>query len=356
MSVFIDFHVLQTVPPSCVNRDDTGSPKTAVYGGTVRARVSSQAWKHAMRKEFKKLFAPEELGSRTKNVVEMIEKEMLIIDPSADQSDRHKKAVTALGFAGVSVKAAKKDDPEKAEALFFMSNKQAKAIAEHALTLDLKDESAKKILKDDLKNNPSVDIALFGRMAASDPTLNCDAAAQVAHAISTHAVQNEFDYFTAVDDLQADDNAGAGHLGTVEFNSSTMYRYATVNASELADTIGEKNTAEAVKKFGQAFICSMPTGKENTFANRTLPGAVYVTIRSDQPVNLCGAFEKPVGKSENGYAAASEERLLEYAEKLYKQYASKPDAAWLNDLDSELSLPALLDELEKAVNDKINGV
>ena len=80
------------------------------------------------------------------------------------------------------------------------------------------------ILKKDLIDHPSVDIALFGRMAASDPTLNYDAAAQVAHAISTHAVQNEYDYFTAVDDLQKEDNAGAGHLGTVEFNSSTLYR------------------------------------------------------------------------------------------------------------------------------------
>ena len=356
MSVFIDFHVLQTVPPSCVNRDDTGSPKTAVYGGAVRARVSSQAWKHAMRSEFTKLFAPEELGSRTKSVVEMVEKEMFIIDPSIDKNDCHKKAVTALGLAGINVKSAKKDEPEKAEALFFMSSKQAKALAEHALSLDLKDKQSEKIFKNDLKDNPSVDIALFGRMAASDPTLNYDAAAQVAHAISTHAVQNEFDYFTAVDDLQTDDNAGAGHLGTVEFNSSTLYRYATVNASELVKTIGAENTAEAVKKFGQAFICSMPTGKENTFANRTLPNAVYVTIRCDQPVNLCGAFEKPVKRSDNGYAAESERLLLEYAKKVYAQYAAEPDIAWLNDLDSGISLPALLDELEKAVNEKINGV
>ena len=39
--LYVDFHVLQTVPPSCINRDDTGSPKTAIYGGVTRARVSS---------------------------------------------------------------------------------------------------------------------------------------------------------------------------------------------------------------------------------------------------------------------------------------------------------------------------
>ena len=211
-------------------------------------------------------------------------------------------------------------------------------------------------MKEALKASPSVDIALFGRMAASEPTLNYDAAAQVAHAISTHAVQNEYDYFTAVDDLQTEENAGAGHLGTIEFNSSTLYRYATVNAIELAKTLGKENVAMAVKKFGQAFALSMPTGKENTFANRTFPDMVYITLRSDQPVNLCGAFENPIKKSDKGYAAASESRLMEYAQKVYSQFAAKPDEEWLNDISSELSLPELLSQLEKAVNDRMTEV
>ena len=356
MSVFIDFHVLQTVPPSCVNRDDMGSPKTAIYGGSVRARVSSQAWKHAVRNEFRSLFNEEDLGSRTKNVVQMVEREMQKLNSELDNDECHKRAVKALEVAGIKLKADKKGDSEKTDALFFMSNKQAKAIAKLAVELDLKDKETSKRLKEALKTDPSVDIALFGRMAASDPTLNCDAAAQVAHAISTHTVQNEYDYFTAVDDLQPDENAGAGHLGTVEFNSSTLYRYAAVNVTELAETLGAKSVGETVKKFAQAFVLSMPTGKENTFANRTFPNMVYVTLRSDQPVNLCGAFETPIKKSDKGYAEASESKLLEYAEKVYYQYAAKPDAAWLNDLSSELSFPELLSELEKAVNDRINEV
>lgn len=360
MSIYIDFHVLQTVPPSCVNRDDMGSPKTAIYGGAVRARVSSQAWKHAMRTDFRKLFTEEELGNRTKNVVELVEKEMLEIDSGVSTDECHKKAVEALKLAGINV-SSKKNEPEKADALFFMSNKQAKAIAEHAIALDLKAKDSKEVLKNDLKENPSVDIALFGRMSASEPTLNCDAAAQVAHAISTHAVQNEYDYFTAVDDLQEEDNAGAGHLGTVEFNSSTLYRYATVNASELVKTIGKDNTAETIKKFGQAFICSMPTGKENTFANRTFPDTVYITIRKDQPVNLCGAFEAPVKRSENGYAEVSEKKLAEYAEKIYSRFAAKPVKEFcIGDCFAEktVSLPLneLLAELEKAVSAEISEV
>ncbi len=361
MSLFIDFHVLQTVPPSCVNRDDTGSPKTAIYGGAVRARVSSQAWKHAMRDDFKKLFDVDDLGSRTKSVVEMVEREMVAIDSSIDKDDCHKKAISALELAGIKVKSPKKDETEKADALFFMSNKQAKTIAEYALSLDLKAKESKDLLKNALKDNPSVDIALFGRMAASDPTLNYDAASQVAHAISTHSVQNEYDYFTAVDDLQTEDNAGAGHLGTVEFNSSTLYRYATVNATELCVTLGKENVAETIRKFGQAFVNSMPTGKINTFANRTFPDTVYITLRSDQPVNLCGAFEKPVKRSENGYVDASKSKLADYAADIYTRFSAKPDVelsidSCFGESVEVFPLAELFTELENAVTAKLDEV
>lgn len=362
MSIYIDFHVLQTVPPSCVNRDDTGSPKTAIYGGAVRARVSSQAWKHVMRESFKDLFKDEDIGCRTKFVAEMVEDEMLASDSSLDKTECHKKAVEALNMAGLTVKSAKKGETEKADALFFMSKKQAKAIAEYAIELNLKDKKeAEKVLKNALKENPSVDIALFGRMAANDPTLNYDASAQVAHAISTHAVENEYDYFTAVDDRQTDDNAGAGHLGTVEFNSSTLYRYATVNVSELSETIGAENAAETVKNFADAFVYSMPTGKSNSFANRTMPDSVYITVRKDQPVNLCGAFEAPVKKSDRGYASESEKKLEEYAETVYRKFAAEPEKAFCTEgcfdkIAETLSLPEMLSELEKTVNDMINEV
>lgn len=349
MSVFVDFHVLQTVPPSCVNRDDMGSPKTAIYGGTVRARVSSQAWKHAMRKEFKEDNAA---GYRTKFFKQAIIDKVLSLNSDLDASKIEKKVEKVLKTKISSKAWFEFEDDKKMKVLFFVSERQIENFAK----LIIDDDDDIKKYRDALNNNPSVDIALFGRMAASDPTLNYDAAAQVAHAISTHAVQNEYDYFTAVDDLQTEDNAGAGHLGTIEFNSSTMYRYATVNVSELVKTLGAENTASAVKKFGQAFIFSMPTGKENTFANRTLPDMVYVTLRSDQPVNLCGAFEMPIKKSDSGYVSASKSRLMEYAQNVYSQFAAEPDKAWVNDISSELSLPELLSQLEKSVNDRINEV
>ena len=345
MSIFVDFHILQTVPPSCVNRDDTGSPKTAVYGGTTRARVSSQAWKRAVRLMFRELFAAEDCGIRTKRVIELVADEILKND--ASETDAAGKAQKVLETVGVKI-SAKKGQDSAADALFFMSPAQAKALAKLAAEGNIN----KKACQTALKEKPSADIALFGRMLASAPELNQDAAAQVAHAISTHTVHNEYDYFTAVDDCSSEDNAGAGHLGTVEFNSSTLYHYATVNASELQKEMSGE-AAEVIGKFAKAFICSMPTGKQNTFANRTFPDFVYVTVRSDQPVNLCGAFEKPVFAENGGYAEQSVKKLLDYSKMIYANYAAEPDTALL--LSEELPLPQLLSELEKAVQSALGG-
>ncbi len=343
--LYVDVHVLQTVPPSCVNRDDTGSPKTAVYGGVTRARVSSQAWKHAMRKAFleNELFDKTDIGQRTKKIQDMIAEEIQMLDPEKDAEKLAKKAVEYIGI---------KSDDKGAKALFFMSYAQAKALAK----LIVGGCSDKKEYKAALAAEPSVDMALFGRMVADDATLNYDAASQVAHSISTHAVQNEYDYFTAVDDLADEDNAGAGHLGTVEYNSSTLYRYATVNVMELEKQLGREKAAETVKGFADAFICSMPTGKQNSFANRTLPDAVYVTIRKDQPINLCGAFEKAVLKSAEGYAEASKKALINYAGQVYETFADAPAKSFavgtgMSDLGESVKLKTLLSELKKSVTE-----
>ena len=345
--LYVDFHVLQTVPPSCINRDDTGSPKTAVYGGVLRARVSSQAWKHAMRKDFAEN-TPLDVGKRTKKAAELVKKQILALDSELDADKLAKKALENTGI---------KSDDKGTKALFFMSTAQAKALA----VLAVEGVADKKQYKEALKTAPSMDMALFGRMVADDPSLNYDAAAQVAHSISTHAVKNEYDYFTAVDDCPAEDNAGAGHLGTVEYNSSTLYRYATVNVLELKGKLGAEQAAETVRAFGEAFLFSMPTGKQNTFANRTLPDAVYVTLREDQPVNLCGAFERAVSRGEQGgYAEASKAALAQYAQQVYASFAEAPAQSFtvgsgLEALAPAQTAKAMLDALEKAVRDALSG-
>ncbi len=299
--LFLDIHLIQTLPPSNINRDDTGSPKTAQYGGVRRARVSSQAWKRAMRDYFNENSAEKNVGVRTLNLVQYVADKMMKLSPNLLEEDAFEKAEKVLNGAGVSTKDG------KVKALFFIGDVQAKALAQAALD-GVED---KKTLQLMLNDNPAVDIALFGRMVADDPSLNEDASSQVAHAISTHAVQTEFDFFTALDDLSPEDSAGAGMLGTVEFNSSTVYRYANVAVHELYRQLDDKHaTLNALKLFIEAFANSMSTGKSNTFANQTLPQAVLVTVRDDRPVNLVTAFEEPV-KSADGYVQKSIEKLFE---------------------------------------------
>lgn len=342
--LYVDIHVLQTVPPSCVNRDDTGSPKTAVYGGTTRARVSSQAWKRAVRRMFMERMAGADVGIRTKHVFDLLVEEIRTMAPDANAE---KLAEAALTEAKVTVKAKKAGDPKVTDALFFVSPAQIKALAR----LAVEGTKDKKAFQAALNDAPALDVALFGRMVASNPELNTDAACQVAHAISTHTVHNEYDYFTAVDDRSPEDNAGAAHLDTVEFNSSTLYRYATVCVSDLANAMNG-DAAQAVCDFVDAFIASMPTGKQNTFANRTLPDFVYVTIRDDQPVNLVGAFEKPVVAGTEGYMQRSVNALVAYAGKVYTSFADAPAAAWVtanadvaDDFTQRLPRRAMLDAL-----------
>lgn len=347
--LYVDFHVVQTVPPSCVNRDDTGRPKTAFYGGANRARVSSQSWKHAMRLIFKEIFESEELGYRTKHVIDLIASEIKKLDSGYDDETAIKEAINAMKLTDVKINE-KKDN--KTGALFFISAVQANNLAQ----LVISGEKDAKLYKQALKETPSVDIALFGRMVADDADLNVDAASQVAHSISTHAVQNEYDYFTAVDDCSPEDSAGAGHIDTAEFNSSTLYRYATVNVAQLKKSFSV-SVAEIIRGFAEAFICSMPTGKQNSYANRTYPDMVYVTIRKDQPVNLVGAFEKPV-ISNNGYVEESVKKLQEYAGKVYDNFSGKPVKSFMIGADAisdaeRVNLDELLEKLYSYIKDEV---
>lgn len=349
-NVFIDLHVLETVPPSCVNRDDTGSPKTAVYGGTVRARVSSQCWKHAVRESFKQMLPEGDVGLRTKHVHELLTQAIQKCDSQVNADELAEEALKAAGISFKEEKKAKESE-KKTDALFFISKGQIDELAKLAVSKKLE----KKACRTALKAAPAVDIALFGRMVADDPSLNFDATAQVAHAISTHTIHNEYDYFTAVDDCAPEDNAGAGHLGTVEYNSATLYRYATIHVTELQRYLGDR-TPEAVRAFIEAFVLSMPTGKINTFANNVLPNAVYVTIRCDQPVNLVGAFEEPVQAGNGGYVKASIDALVKHAKSVYHDFLGEPERAFaigneLKPLTETMSLSELLDAVEDAVKE-----
>lgn len=311
--LFVDVNAIQTLPPSNINRDDTGSPKTAQYGGVIRARVSSQSWKKAMRDYFYNNSEFENIGVRTLEIVKYLAEEIKRLKPPLSEEETLKLANETFKSAGIGTK------DNKAKALFFLGKSQRDALAKASID----GEKDKKKLQEILSSNPAIDIALFGRMVADDQNLNEDASAQVAHAISTHQVSNEYDFFTAVDDISKEESQGAGMLGTVEYNSSTLYRYANVAAHELLNQLGSvEDAVGAIKLFVEAFAKSLPTGKVNTFANQTLPQAILVSIRDDRPVNLVSAFEEPV-RSNDGYVEKSIKKLLKEEEKVLK-FVNKP--------------------------------
>ncbi len=369
--LYVDIHVLQTVPPSCINRDDTGSPKTAVYGGVTRLRVSSQSWKRAARMMMRDetMLDQDDFGSRTKSLAQEIAKALCSLETSISTDEAEKLATDTVNLASgkpiISVKAAKgkaakpdvedaQDEEAKNEALFFVTPRQVLSVAKLALAWRQENlKPSKKEVQDALSLKTGIDIALFGRMVAQAPELNIDACVQVAHGISTHKAATEYDYFTAVDDLPTNETAGAAHIGTVEFSSATLYRYATVAVHELRTQLGGIAAAATVE-FVRAFVLSMPTGKQNTFANRTLPDALMITVRNDQPVNLVGAFEQPVTTESGGYAGASVARLTEHAQSLYEDFAGDPlliltCGKALCAVGEHGSFPDLIDHLTKAL-------
>jgi CRISPR system Cascade subunit CasC len=364
MSLNIDIHILQSVPPSNLNRDESGSPKSAQYGGVRRARVSSQAWKRATREEFSRRLSPDQLGVRTLRAADLLADRVRAIGGVED--DGVDAAVkVALGALGLKLEARRKkkdaaeeDDPgQKTEYLVFFSNEQLNKLAELAAS----GEKSAKAYKEVMQGNNGIDLALFGRMVANDADLNVDASVQVAHALSTHAVDNEFDFYTAVDDEAPRDETGAGMMGAIEFNSSVLYRYATVNVDILTEQLAEKADAvTAVGEFVRAFVESMPTGKQNTFANGTLPDAVVVSARLDRGISFVSAFERPVrAGNEGGYLKGSADALARYANDVVSQYAAPAERTWVLRVGEATSAleglgdPVTLPELVEAVQGRV---
>ena len=347
--LYLDIHALQILPPSCVNRDDTNTPKTCIYGGKIRSRVSSQCWKRATRKYLEKN-ALEDIGVRTRRFKSLVVSELI-----AKYNFTEDEAVSAVtnGIKASGIASGKEDAKES---VAFFSDAEisafAKVLADNkADALDA--EQCKKPLKDDLikavKETPSSDILLFGRMFANKGDLNYDAACQVAHAISVNETKMEYDYFTAVDDLPAEGDAGSAYLDTKQFTDPILYRYANVNLSETSELIrmDKMNAARIARNFAEAFLLSMPTGSMNTYANATLPEYIMITLRDDMPVSFAPAFIKPVfGKD---YEEEAEQKLTEYADKISSRYGAPVIVLSLKDH----SLREILDTVEKEIAERI---
>lgn len=333
MTKYIDIHVLQTMPASNPNRGEDGLPKSVIYGGVNRARVSSQSWKRAMRQYFNRQVDQDDAQDaawlddmRSRYIPTIIAEELEKRGMDKDEAEDRACAVISNGVGGLT-----RDDSGKirSTALVMLSKGQLDRLIDFAQTVQfektekksdkksdphtdatykLPDKEAKKALKDLLKANNSLALSVFGRMVASDASLNVEAASQVAHAFSVNSLVPEFDYFAAVDD--ADDAVGAGMIDNFGFNASTYYRYANLNIDELKLNLDKDELVDkAIEYFIKAFVLSMPSGKQTSFANKTLPSYVQISIRDDTPVNLASAFEKPVKPDfvENGITRIEKE-------------------------------------------------
>ncbi|WP_020598403.1 type I-E CRISPR-associated protein Cas7/Cse4/CasC [Spirosoma panaciterrae] len=372
----IEFHILQNFPPSNLNRDDSGAPKDCDFGGYRRQRISSQCLKRSVRtSEVFETLMHDRLGKRTKRAP--IEVAKLLV--KGGQTEARAKAMAEEFFEalyGVNDKGMTDyllyigaEELQRSAALLLEAGEETAAVAEKIATLRSnppakgdkkgKEDHDKAIaeavkpfvaLADQYKKTypkhvRSVDVALFGRMLADSPTENIDAACQVSHAISVNRMNMEFDYFTAVDDLQPEDNAGAGMIGTVGFASSCFYRFACVDWNQLVGNLGGDAAAarEGVIAFAEAFIQARPSGKQNTFAAHSLPAFIMVIVReSGQPVSLANAFEKPIQPSKDqSLTERAIDALSHHYTKLKKMYGLNGSASCVLLDDADAAVKAL---------------
>lgn len=351
MSLFIEYHLIQNFAPSNLNRDDTGAPKDAIFGGQRRARVSSQCFKRAIRLKSAEMAAiPEENRSvRTKKLKELLASRLATLG----RQEPDARIEAALAAAGLKVK-----DDGKTEYLLFLGQGEidgladlihqhwdalagAPATGEKKSKKEAKASAPTEVVKEAkalLDGRKAIDVAMFGRMLADMPGVNQYAACQVAHAISTHRVEREFDYFTAVDDIGDIDETGAGMIGQIEFNSATFYRYAVIDARKLVSNLrGDRELASTgIRAFTQAMARAIPSGKQNTFAAHNPPSFVGVVLRHTSPFNLANAFETPIWpRQDQELTALSVDRLAAQDTKVAGAFGDGRDEWAVLDLTSK---------------------
>ncbi len=381
----LELHIIQSVPVACLNRDDLNSPKTAIFGGVQRARVSSQSWKRAIREmaekeldqlgQFKgkrsRLFvekisvALKKLGEAegTANALSLCAGHYLAkLDPKPEgkvktlvflsplEYDIFAKLLFSLknadkqelvdAIASVDKERLAKDEDDEEDADEEEPEKKKKGEKKLSVKkfgklvasiLKTPIEKAFKREKKEVKSLPkdAADIALFGRMVANDHSLTVEAASMFSHALSTHKVDNEIDFFAAVDDLQPKEESGAGMTGTLEFNSATYYRFAALNLEMLADAehlkcMTREERQSVVRTFVEATVKAIPGARKNTMNGNTLPAYVLGVVREKgHPVQLVNAFETPV-RSLQGYAVKSAELLKSEYAKLAETWGIEP--------------------------------
>ncbi|PID63957.1 MAG: type I-E CRISPR-associated protein Cas7/Cse4/CasC [Gammaproteobacteria bacterium] len=356
MTTFVQLHYLTTYPPSNPNRDDQGRPKTAMYGGVSRLRLSSQSIKRAARLSpvFQDALSGN-LGERTQRIGEVVKEHLL--KKGAGEVDAHAIAEKIADVFGKLDAAKNKDGkgPFTAQLAFISPDERVKAMemAESALGGEALPE-VKDLKKLILRTaDGAADVAMFGRMLADDPGFNREAAVQVGHAITTHRAESEDDYYTAVDDLKrSSEDAGAGFVGEAGFGSGIYYLYACIDVDLLvANLAGDRELAsKAASALAHALATATPSGKQNSFSHHPRACFIRAEIGKQQPRDLSGAFFNAVRG--NDLRAESVSALEQTASKIESAYGPSADAVRIMDVEKqEGSLDEVKTFIEQAIRD-----
>lgn len=354
MTQFIQFHILTSYPPSNLNRDDLGRPKSAMFGGKNRLRISSQCLKRTWRtSEQFEVALDGHIGARTRRVGEFALD--ILLGAGIKEADALKWShAIATRFGKVSnAKPAKREDI-RTQQLVHISPAERREVEELARVLA---EEKRAPVDADLKilrrDHGAADIAMFGRMLADSPSYNTEAAVQVAHAITVHAVDVEDDYFTAVDDLNrpsasadGDDDhhdSGAGHIGELGFGAGVFYLYICVDRDLLERNLqGNRELAnKTIAALLEAASKTSPSGKQNSFASRALAHFVLAEKGTEQPRSLSSAFLRPA-PIDNPLEGAIEQ-LLQTRRNFAQVYGEEPASASFNVLTGDGSMKTVVD-------------
>ncbi|MGN0194714.1 MAG: type I-E CRISPR-associated protein Cas7/Cse4/CasC [Pseudoramibacter sp.] len=342
--MLIEVHMLKNYAPSNLNRDDTGTPKTCMFGGVQRGRISSQCLKRSWRisKLFQNAVGKENFGFRTRKLPELIAEGLEKKGYDQDLAEEAAKLATKLGKKEKEKKSKGKQDNDDdkfitGQIVFYSQddiNSMVDLFDQQMQNCTTEKDISKITLNQIMsgmkkRKNPGItlDMALFGRMVTDDALCNVEASMQVAHAISTNRVMLESDYFTAVDDLI---KGGSAYIQDADFDSSCYYIYASIDTDKLEENLKKNMVCDQAKELVQKTIPALiqtmaftnPSGKQNTFASHVLPSAILVECRDQHiPVSLANAFEKPVRADHNGgLIYHSIEQLINESEKLQKCY------------------------------------
>jgi len=334
MTEFIQLHVLTSYPPANLNRDDLGRPKTAIFGGKNRLRISSQSLKRAWRQS--SVFGSavgEYKGWRTRSMAkEWVYGELAGLDDKKAK-EWAKKVADVFG---------KHDDEPgqhgKTKQLAHISPEEKAAIGQLVQAIKAgkspgDDELEKLLLR---QNQKAADIALFGRMLADKPSYNVEAAAQVAHAITVHSISIEDDYFTAVDDLNTrQEDMGAGHVGETEFAAGVFYLYVCIDRDRLAKNLqdDEAIVVRALQGLTEAVLTVAPAGKQNSFGSRACASYVLAERGDRQPRSLSVAFLGGLG--EGDYVGDGIAALTRQYQKFDKAYGPMARERFVFDVPNE---------------------